>query len=102
MICFVCTPLLPTTLSPEPMSPDDSLSFTLANEFHRVSEEICRYKGRSTLATAGASRRITTTNAQANPPLYGLFQISSVTYGGRCIEVTRENLVTDYISTAAL
>ena len=84
------------------MSPDDSSSFTLASEFHRVFEEICRYKGRPTLAMAGASRRITMTTAHANPPLYGLFQISSVTYGGRCREVTCENLATDSISTAAL
>ena len=65
MICFVCyPPFLAPTFSPEPISPDDSLCFTLAKEFHRVSEEIRRYK--RTLNT-GNGGSISTDNDEDHP-----------------------------------
>jgi len=85
------------------MPPDESLSFNLVPEFRHVWKDTRRYK--RTLDTSNY-RSFSIGNdddrpRKYRPPLSGLFQISSVTYGGRCIEVTRENLATDSINTAA-
>jgi len=57
-------------------------------------------KGRSTLRTAEASLLVTTTTTTSLPP--GLFQFFGVTYSGRSVQVTRENIAMDSMMTAAL
>ena len=61
--------------------------------------KISRYE-RTLKPSDGRSISIGEDDDNEQPP--GLFQFFGVTYGGRSVEVTRENLATDIARTAAL